>query len=384
LIPITDLSAQYKSIGGEIQKEVSRVLESGSYIMGKHVRQFEEDFAAYNGCKYAIGVANGTDALVISLMAAGIGKGDEVITTSFSFFATAEAISSVGAKPVFADIDAETYNIDPGDIENKITGKTKAIVPVHIFGNPANMEKILNVASKHKLYVIEDACQAVGASYKGKRAGSMGNAGCFSFFPSKNLGCCGDGGAIITNDERIAVIAKALSSHGGGKTGLRAYNLITGSTEKGSPDKYCNYLIGYNSRLDEIQAAILNIKLKYLDRWNEQRREKAYLYNSILRDYPISIPKEETGSQPAYHIYTIRTRSRDGILKALREQEIDARVYYSIPLHLQKGLEHLGYKKGDMKVAEEVIPCMISLPLYPELTTKEQNKIIKCIINTLT
>ncbi|MDD2573894.1 MAG: DegT/DnrJ/EryC1/StrS family aminotransferase [Bacillota bacterium] len=384
MIPITDLSTQYKSIGGEIQKEVSKVLESGSYIMGKHVRQFEEDFAAYNGCKYAIGVANGTDALVISLMAAGIGKGDEVITTSFSFFATAEAISSVGAKPVFADIDTETYNIDPGDIKGKITSKTKAIVPVHIFGNPANMEKILNVASKHKLYVIEDACQAVGALYNGKRAGSIGNAGCFSFFPSKNLGCCGDGGAIITNDERTAVIAKALSSHGGGETGLRAYNLITGTNEKGSPDKYCNYLIGCNSRLDEIQAAILNIKLKYLDRWNEQRREKAYLYNSILKDYSVSIPKEETGSQPSYHIYTLRTRNRDIILKELRRQEIDARVYYSIPLHLQKGLEHLGYKKGDMKSAEKVIPYMISLPLYPELTAKEQNRIIKCLINTLT
>ncbi len=384
MIPITDLSAQYKSIMEEIQKEVSGVLESGSYIMGKHVRQFEESFAAYNSCKYAIGVANGTDALVISLMAAGIGKGDEVITTSFSFFATAEAITSVGANPVFADIDADTYNIDPDDIERKITDKTKAIVPVHIFGNPANMRKILNTAAKHNLYVIEDACQAVGALYKGKRAGSMGNAGCFSFFPSKNLGCYGDGGAIITNDERIAVIAKALSRHGGGKTGLRAYNLINGSNEKGNPDKYCNYLIGCNSRLDEIQAAILNVKLKHLDRWNERRREKAHLYNSIFRNYPVNIPKEETGSQSVYHIYTLSARNRDGILKALRGQEIDARVYYSIPLHLQKGLEHLGYKKGDMKVAEEVIPCMISLPLYPELTTKEQNRIIKCIINTLT
>jgi len=384
LIPIVDLTAQYSSIGEEIQKEVSRVLESGSYIMGKQVRQFEENFAAYIGCKYAIGVANGTDALVISLMAAGIGEGDEVITSTFSFFATAEAIIRVGAKPVFADIDAKTYNIDPGDIERKITGRTKAVVSVHIFGNPANMEKILEVASRHKLYVIEDACQAVGALFNGKRAGSFGNAGCFSFFPSKNLGCCGDGGAIVTNDERIAVIARALSSHGGGKTGLRAYNLITGSNEKGNPDKYCNYLVGFNSRLDEIQAAILNVKLKYLDRWNEQRREKAYLYNSAFRGYPIQIPKEETGAQSVYHIYTIRTGSRDTLFKKLREQGVDARVYYSIPLHLQKGLAHLGYKKGDMRIAEDVIPSMISLPLYPELTAKEQNKIIECIIGTLT
>ncbi|MDI6705306.1 MAG: DegT/DnrJ/EryC1/StrS family aminotransferase [Bacillota bacterium] len=382
-IPLVDLNAQYQSIKEEVNAAVSGVINSGKFIMGKHVREFEENFAQYSGSKFAISVANGTDALVIALKALGIGPGDEIVTTPFTFFATCEAIVQCGAKPVFADIDAYTYNIDPDAIKKCVTGATKAIIPVHIFGNPANMDSILEVAQEYRLIVVEDACQAVGANYKGKKVGTIGDAGCFSFFPSKNLGCCGDGGMIITDSEKVAVMARALRSHGGGEDGAKAYRLLYGCETGEIPDKYNNYLVGYNSRLDEMQAAILNVKLRYIDRWNQLRRQKAYYYNARLKDYPFITPKEEEPAEAVYHIYTLRTNQRDKIIRSLKEKGIEARVYYHIPLHLQKALGFLGYRKGDFINTETVIEEMFSIPMYPELTVKEQDYIIDAMIDSL-
>jgi len=382
-ISIVDLKAQYKTIKDEINNAISNVLECGKFIMGKHVQQFEENFAEYNGCKYAVSVANGTDALVIALKALGISENDEVITSPFSFFASVEAIVQVSAWPVFVDIDPSTYNIDAKRIEEKINDNTKAIIPVHIFGNPADMDKIMEIARKYNLNVIEDACQAIGARYRGKCAGTIGDVGCFSFFPSKNLGCYGDGGMLVTDNEEIAVIAKALRSHGGGKIGAEAYNLINGYEERGNPDKYYNYLIGYNSRLDEIQAAILNVKLKYIDRWNELRREKAYYYNGKLFGYPFITPEEEDEAKAVYHIYTLRNKNRDKIIADLKARDIDSRIYYPVPLHFQKSLKHLGYREGDLRQTEEVVRNIFSLPIYPELKREEQDFIIETIISSI-
>lgn len=382
-IPLVDLNAQYQSIKGEVDAAVSEVISSGKFIMGTHVREFEENFAGYSGSKFAISVANGTDALVIALKALSIGPGDEVVTTPFTFFATCEAIVQCGAKPVFADIDACTYNIDPDAVKKCITDATKAIIPVHIFGNPANMDRILEIAQEYNLLVVEDACQAIGASYKGKKAGTIGNVGCFSFFPSKNLGCCGDGGMIITDSEKVAVMARALRSHGGGEDGAKAYRLLYGCETGEIPDKYNNYLVGYNSRLDEIQAAILNVKLRYIDGWNELRREKAQYYNSRLKGHSFLAPKEEEHAEAVYHIYTLRTNRRNETVSRLKEKGIEARLYYHIPLHLQKALGFLGYRKGDFKNAETVIEEMFSIPLFPELTEKEQDYIIDAMTASL-
>ncbi len=382
-IPLVDLKAQYYCIRDEIDKAVSDVLNSGNFVMDRYVRQFEEDFSAFNGSKYAVSLANGTDALVIALKALGIGKGDEVLTSPFTFFATAEAIVRAGARPVFVDIDPTTYNIDASKIEDRISDNTKAIIPVHIFGNPADMAGIMEIAEKYKLHVIEDACQAIGAKYKGKRVGTIGDAGCFSFFPSKNLGCYGDGGMLVTNREEIAVVAKALRSHGGGEMGLMAYNLINGYEERGYSDKYYNYMVGYNSRLDEIQAAILDVKLKYLERWNSLRREKAYYYNERLSGYPLRTPKEEEDAEAVYHIYTLEHSSRDMIVEYLKSRNIDSRVYYPVPLHLQKGLEYLGYRDGDLKMVEKVVKTTFSIPLFPELKEEDQAYIIDTIIDSI-
>jgi dTDP-4-amino-4,6-dideoxygalactose transaminase len=382
-VPLVDLDAQYRHIRNEINRAILYVLESGNFIMGKYVRQFEENFAGYNGCRFAISVANGTDALIIALKALGIGKDDEVITTPFTFFATAEAIIQAGARPVFVDIDPFTYNIDANAIEKKINENTRAIIPVHIFGNPAKMDRIMEIAKNYKLYVIEDACQAVGARYKGKRVGTIGDAGCFSFFPSKNLGCYGDGGMIVTDNEEVAIIARALRSHGGGETGAKAYSLINGCEEKRNADKYDNFLIGYNSRLDEIQAAVLDVKLRYLDEWNRLRRERAYYYNEGLRGYPLVTPGEEGEAEAVYHIYTLRNPKRDRIIDRLKEKGIASRVYYHVPLHLQKGLRFLGCGEGDFKQAESVIRDMFSIPIYPELKKDEQDFIMETIIESL-
>jgi dTDP-4-amino-4,6-dideoxygalactose transaminase len=284
-IPLINLKKQYETIKEDVDKNVLRVFSSAQYIMGENVKQFEKEFGEYIGVKHSISVGNGTDALIIALKALGIGQGDEVITTPFTFFSTAESVSAVGAVPVFVDVRRDTFNIDPAEIEEKITSKTKAIIPVHIFGQPADMDEINEIAQKHNLKVIEDACQAVGAEYKHKKAGALGDIACFSFFPTKNLGCAGDGGMIVTDDDNLAVVCRALRTHGSGENGQKAYNFLNGINEEVEEDKsedntvynplkYYNYLIGYNSRLDEIQAAVLRVKLPLLDGWNDKRRKK--------------------------------------------------------------------------------------------------------------
>ncbi len=388
-IPLLDLVKQYNHIKNEIDSAVSNVLSSPQYIMGPEVKNFEVEISQYLGCKYAISCANGTDALVLALTGLGIGQGDEVITSPFTFFATAEAISRVGATPVFVDVKKETYNINPSLIEDKITSKTKAILPVHIFGQPAQMDEIMSIAKKYNLLVIEDACQSIGAAYKGQMTGTIGDAGCFSFFPTKNLACFGDGGLITTNNENTYKIIKALRAHGGGTAGQEAYNIINNCEEQISdletdntvynPAKYYNYLIGFNSRLDEIQAAILRIKLKYLDQWNGLRREHAQSYNLGLKGTKLIIPNNIADINNVYHQYVVQSENRDSLITFLKEKGISTGVYYPVPLHLQKAYENLGYKLGDLLVSEYLSNRTFALPIYPELSTDEQDYIISCI-----
>ena len=386
-INLIDLKAQYESLAKELNEATLEVLSSANYIMGKNVLDFEKEFAEYIGVKHAISVGNGTDALVLSLKALGIGPNDEVITTPFTFFATAEAISAVGATPVFVDVDKDTFNIDVTQIEEKITNKTKAIMPVHIFGQCADMDEINEIAKKHNLYVIEDACQAIGGKYKGKNVGSLGDIACFSFFPTKNLGCAGDGGMIVTNDDNIAIIAKALRTHGSGENGQKAYNLLNNIEEEvksaeGSNDtiynplKYYNYLIGYNTRLDAIQAAILKVKIKEIDNWNAKRREIAKVYNEALKDTDFVTPVCKEDVDSVYHMYILQSENREEVLQKLKEANIATGVYYPVPLHLQKVYKNLGYKEGDMPVAEYLSHRTFAIPVYPELTDKQIEYII--------
>lgn len=358
-IPVLDLKPQYESIKGEIQTAINRVIESGQFIMGPDVKAFEQEVAAYLGVKYAIGVNSGTDALVIGLRAAGIGEGDEVITTPFSFFATAESISNLGAKVVFADIDGNTYNIDPEQIRTKISSRTKAIMPVHLYGQPTAMGEIRSIAQEYGLKVIEDCAQSFGAKYEGEAVGTIGNVGAFSFFPSKNLGGYGDGGMIVTNDENIAEVAGMLRVHGAKK-------------------KYHNEVLGYNSRLDTIQAAILRVKLKYIDQWNQGRRRVAEVYNRLLADVEgVVTPGLAEGH--VFHQYTVRITGgkRDQVQHYLTEQGIGTMIYYPIPqdqLPVYKG-QYEACPVSDL-AAQEVL----SLPIWPELETK----IINTVADTLT
>lgn len=391
-IPLIDLKAQYKSISEDLDRVTKEVLSSAGYIMGKNVTEFEKEFAEYIGVKHAISVGNGTDALVIALKSLGIGAGDEVITTPFTFFATAETISAVGATPVFVDVEKDTFNIDPTKIEEKITDKTKAILPVHIFGQSAKMDEINGIAKKHNLKVIEDACQAVGSKYKGKNIGTLGDVACFSFFPTKNLGCAGDGGIIVTSDDNIATIARALRTHGSGETGQKAYNLLNNINEevqtvKNSDDtvynplKYYNYLIGFNTRLDAIQAAILRVKLPQLDKWNAKRREIAKIYDENLKDTELVTPVIQEENESVYHMYILQSENREAILEKLKEKGVATGVYYPVPLHLQKVYKNLGYKEGDMPVAEYLSHRTFAIPVYPELNDEQVNYIIDSIKN---
>lgn len=389
-LPLLDLQRQYHNIKQELDTAISDVLNTTHYIMGENVSAFEAEFAQYIGVKHAISVGNGTDALTIALKAMGIGEGDEIITTPFTFFATAEAISSVGAVPVFTDVRLDTYNIDETKIEEKITDKTKAILPVHIFGQCAEMDTINAIAKKHELLVLEDACQAAGAEYKGKKAGSLGDASCFSFFPTKNLGCAGDGGMICTNDDNLAIICKALRLHGSGEMGERAYNLlhhINADVEEDTcedntvynPKKYYNYLIGHNSRLDEIQAAILRVKLKYLDTYIHNRRAIAAFYSNALQDTSLVVPKTGEGAVPAYHLYILQSENRSDFTTALAQRGIATGVYYPVPVHLQKCYANLGYHTGDMPNAEYLSQRTFAIPMFPEMTKEEMNYVVSTI-----
>jgi Predicted pyridoxal phosphate-dependent enzyme apparently involved in regulation of cell wall biogenesis len=393
-IPLVDLKAQYKLVEEKAGKAVMEVLSSANYIMGSEVLEFEKEFAEYIGVKHAISVGNGTDALVLALMAAGVGKGDEVITTPFTFFSTAESISSVGAIPVFVDVEKETYNIDPLKIEEKITKKTKAIMPVHIFGQAAKMDEIMTIAKKHKLKVIEDAAQAVGSEYKGKKAGSIGDVGCFSFFPTKNLGCAGDGGIITTSDDNIATIAKALRTHGSGENGQKAYNLLNNISEEiktseghddtvYNPLKYYNYLIGFNTRLDAVQAAILRVKLPKIDEWNEKRRINARVYDEKLKDTTLTLPVSIPESKSVYNMYVVQAENREEIINKLKDKGISTGVYYPVPIHLQKAYTELEYKEGDMPVAEYLSHRTFAIPIFPELSSEQKEYIIDNLRNTI-
>lgn len=389
-IKLLDLTRQYESIQKDIDTAVSNVIKSGQYIMGPNVKKIESEIAKYLGVKHAISCGNGTDALILSLRALDIGKGDEVITTPFTFFATAESISFVGATPVFVDVDIDTYNIDPTKIEEKITDKTKAIVPVHIFGQPCDMDSINKIAQKYNLKVIEDACQAIGSEYKGQMIGNLSDIACFSFFPTKNLGCAGDGGMIVTNDDELAIICRALSTHGSGAYGHKAYNIINNIQEDATDDngtdntvynplKYYNYLIGQNSRLDELQAAILRIKLRKLDKWNNTRRENARFYNEQLKDTKLVTPFEDENAKHVYHLYILQSENRTELVNHLKEKGIATGVYYPVPLHLQKAYKDLDYKEGDLPNAEHLSRRTFAIPIFPELTDKEKEYIVESL-----
>ena len=360
-IPLLDLKAQYRSIKVEIDAAIKKVIDTQDFILGEEVRELEKEIAAYCGTKFGVGVASGTDALILSLRALGIGQGDEVITTPFTFFATAESISIVGARPVFIDIDPKTYNIDTASIENKITKRTKAIMPVHLYGQCADMDIIMDIAKKHDLKVVEDAAQAIGATYKGKKAGSIGNAGAMSFFPSKNLGAFGDAGMIVTNDEKLAQKIKSLRVHG-------------------SSARYIHSEIGTNSRLDNLQAAILRIKLKYLDGWLEKRRGNAKFYAEKFGGLPIICPYVPSCNTHTYHQYTLRVKTdRESLMKSISEEGIETRTYYPIPLHLQECYRSLGYKKGEMIESEKASSEAFSIPVSPEMTREEQDHVVNAI-----
>lgn len=366
-IPILDLKAQYKTIKKEIDGAIKTVIAESSFIGGRHVEEFEQNIAKYCGTKYAVALNSGTDALYLALLALGIVEGDEVITSPFTFFATAEVIAKAGARPVFVDIDPHTFNINADLIEAKITKKTKAIIPVHLFGLPAEMDAINKLAKKYKLYIIEDACQAIGAKYKGKKTGSLGDIGAFSFFPSKNLGAYGDGGILTTYDQRLATRVRMLRNHG-------------------SKVKYYNDEIGVSSRLDGIQAAILNVKLKHLDTWNKARNRVAQTYATLLKDIPwISLPPIANLQSPiathVFHQYTIRIKNgkRDHLRKYLADSGIQTMIYYPLPLHLLKALEYLGLKKGSMPEAEKACEEVLSLPVYPELKKQTMKVVAKAI-----
>lgn len=389
-IPLLNLKRQYKYLKNDIEKVISEILESGAYINGPYTKKFEERLKEYLNVKHVIGVANGTDALVITLKSLGIKEGDEVITTPFTFFATAEAISMVGAKPVFVDVRLEDFNIDSEKIEIAITDKTKAIMPVHIFGTPADMEKINEIAQRYNLYVIEDACQAIGAKYKEKKVGSIGDVACFSFFPTKNLGTYGDGGLITTNNDEIASICRALKAHGSGIQGEIAFNLLNNiqkevTEEKNvddtvyNPKKYYNYLIGYNSRLDELHGGILNIKLDHLDEWNEKRIENAKYFDEKLENTEFKLMNLDEKNKNVYHMYILQSENREKLIEKLEKNGIGYGIYYPVPLHLQKVYKEMGYKEGDMPNSEYLSKRTIAIPVDPELTEEEKEYILNIL-----
>lgn len=386
MIPVMNVSRQYASIQDELDKAVLDVLHGGQYILGKVVDDFEQAFAAYCGVRFAVGVGNGSDAIVIALKACGINPGDEVITTAMSFSATAEAITSVGATPVFADCSEDTFTIDPVDVEKKINKKTKAVIPVHLYGQCADMDKLDQIAKEHGIKVIEDCAQAAGAAYKGRKAGSMGDAGCFSFFPTKNLGCAGDGGIIVTNDEKIYRQCRAFRAHGSGLDGLYTYgiqNSIEISEEdmdfNGNLPKYFNFVEGYNSRLDALQAALLSVKLPHLNDWNERRREIAEQYDEKITNPAVRKPFASTDNRHIYYVYVIMVEKRDELRKYLQQKDIASGVYFPVPFHLQVVYKGLEYKKGDMPNAESVADHSMVLPMFPELTQEEINKVIETV-----
>jgi dTDP-4-amino-4,6-dideoxygalactose transaminase len=358
-VPFIDLSRQHKPIKGELMQAFERVLDSNKFILSDEVKKFEEEVAAYVGTKYAIGVSNCTNALLLSLRALGVTQGDEVITTPFTFVATAEVIAIIGAKPVFCDIEPDTFNIDPEKIEICLSARTRAIMPVHLYGQPSDMDSIMEIARERQLKVIEDMAQSLGAKYKGKMTGTFGDTACISYYVTKNLSALGDAGMILTDDQELDNRIRAYRVHGASK-------------------KYHHDFLGHNDRLDAMQAAFLRIKLKYYDGWNMKRREIASRYDEALKDL-VTIPKIEEGNETIYHQYTIRTDRRDELREFLREKGVGTAIHYPAPLHLQPAFKYLGYKEGDFPEAEKASREVLSLPIHQDLTNEE----ITYVINTI-
>ncbi len=380
-VPLLDLHAQYQGIKTEVEAAIAEVMASQHFILGPKVVQCEQAIAAYSRCAHGVGMSSGTDALLICLMAENIGPGDEVITTPYTFFATAGAVARVGAKPVFVDIDPSTYNIDVTRIEEKITPRTKAIIPVHLYGQMADLDPIMSLATKRGLVVIEDAAQAIGAEYKGRRAGSIGHYGCFSFFPSKNLGAVGDGGMVVTQDKARADKLVKLRAHG-------------------SSPKYYHQIIGGNFRLDAIQAAVVTVKLAHLDAWTSARQSNARRYDRMLQESGLTVtfsakahagpiqPHEVVLPSPCadrhiYNQYVIRVSRRDAVRKALTEKGVNTEIYYPVPMHLQECFAYLGHHRGDFPQSEGAADETIALPIYPELTDAQAAHVVRSLVETL-
>lgn len=363
-VPLLDLKAQYATIKDEVMKAVSEVLDSQVCIGGPKVAELEAKIAAASGCKFAVGVSSGTDAILNSLMSLDIGAGDEVVTTPFTFFATAGCIARTGARPVFVDIDPKTYNIDPSKIKKAITKKTKAIMPVHLYGQMADMDPIMEIANEGKIAVIEDAAQSITSTYKGRKAGSIGTAGCFSFFPSKNLGGIGDGGMVVTNDERLFERLSIMRNHG-------------------SKPKYYHSYVGGNFRLDPIQAAALLVKLKYLDKWSQARRDNAAYYDRKFKGTKVAIPYISSDCVTIFNQYCIRVPNRDKVAAGLKEKQIGSEIYYPVPMHMQKCFAYLGYKEGDFPESEKAAKEIIALPIYPELTDAMKDYVAEIVMSLI-
>jgi dTDP-4-amino-4,6-dideoxygalactose transaminase len=359
MITFADFKREYAEVGAEINSVIERVLKSGWLVLGEEVRSFEEEFSRYIGADFGVGVNSGSDALYLAVMALGIKGGDEVITVAHTFTADADAIVRNGATPVFVDIDLETYCIDVTKIEEKISRRTRAILPVHLYGHPADMDPIMALAKKHKLYVIEDACQAHGAEYKGRKVGSIGDIGCFSFYPTKNLGAYGDAGMVVTNNEKLADKIRMLRNYG-------------------QSDRYHHEFLGINSRLDEIQAAILRVKLKYLDKWNEKRRSLARLYGQLLRNTSVFLPVEKDCAKHVYYLYVIRHKERDLLQRHLADNGIQSLIHYPVPIHKQKSYTAMGYA-ADLPVTEQIRNEIVSLPIHPWLTESDITQVTSLI-----
>jgi dTDP-4-amino-4,6-dideoxygalactose transaminase len=356
-----DLKAEYRALKKEIDQTVKKVLKSGHFILGPEVEYLEKNIAQYCNTEFSVGVASGTEALHLALIACGVGKGDEVITTPFTFVATAEVVSHLGAQPVFVDIDQRNFNIDTKKITSKITKRTKAIIPVHLYGQAADMDPLLKIAGEAGLKVVEDCAQAFGAEYKKRKVGSIGDVGCFSFYPAKNLGCYGDGGMVVTSDRDVHQKIKLLRQHG-------------------AEAQYNHQVLGFNSRLDELQAAILGVKLKYLDEWNNIRRARAKLYNKYLADKDIILPIEEPYNRHIYNQYTIRIKDRDRIRAGLQKNKIASAIHYPIPLHQQPIYKNLSCEEGELAVSERVSKDVLSLPMSPYIDPEQIREVSDCLI----
>ena len=362
-VPFVDLRKQHQPIDAELVEVFQRVLRESSFILGSEVRTFEKAFASYLGASESIAVNSGTAALQLVLQALEIGPGDEVITVPNTFIATAEAISAVGARPVFVDVDPVSYTMDPTLVERAITPRTRALLPVHLYGQPADMDALLGIARRHKIHVVEDACQAHGAEYKGRKAGTLGIAGCFSFYPSKNLGCLGEGGAVVTSDPKVAEKIRLLRDHG-------------------SIRKYEHSFPAYNFRLEGLQGGLLTVKLKYLDQWNEKRRQWAQRYDELLSEV-VGTPAEMPYARHVFHLYVIQVENREVIRQQLSAKKIDCGLHYPIPLHLQTAYANLGYKAGDFPVTEQAASRILSLPMYPDLTAEQVEAVASALIESV-